>query len=63
MASCPTVEVTDVKTGKTLVINESDFDSTLYKRGSMVKGAGVKAPVPFSSKSKKKSTRSRKDNT
>jgi hypothetical protein len=61
MASCPTVEVTDVKTGKTLVINESDFNSTLHKRGSIGKGTGVKASVP--SPFKKKATRSRKDNT
>ena len=62
MAKCPTVEVTDIKTGKTLVINEIDFDSSLHKRGSVAKGAGVKVgmPVPFSSKKK---TRSRKDNT
>jgi hypothetical protein len=61
MASCPTVKVTNIKTGKTLVINESDFDSTLYTRGSTGKGAGVKASVPSSS-FKKKAIRSRKDN-
>ena len=61
MASVPTVEVTDIKTGSTLVINEADFDSTLHKRGSMGKGAGAKASAPIPSK--KKATRSRKDNT
>lgn len=65
MASVPTVEVTDIKTGSTLVINEADFDSTLHKRGSMGKGGrgvsltGASPPIP----SKKKATRSRKDNT
>jgi hypothetical protein len=63
MASCPTVKVTNIKTGETLVINESDFDSTLYIRGSVAKGAGVKASVPSISKFKSKSIRSRKDNT
>ena len=61
MASVPTVEVTDIKTGSTLVINEADFDSTLHRRGSMGKGAGAKASAP--APSKKKATRSRKDNT
>ena len=50
MASCPTCEVTNIKTGKTLVINESDFDSAVYKRG---KGAGVKASAPSPIKKKK----------
>ena len=60
MASVPTVEVTVIKTGKPLVINESDFNSPLHKRGSTGNGAGVKAsaPPPF----KKRSTRTRKDN-
>tara|TARA_R110000824_G_scaffold269755_1_gene458209 strand:+ start:2331 stop:2522 length:192 start_codon:yes stop_codon:yes gene_type:complete len=62
MAKCPTVEVTDIKTGKTLVINEIDFDSTLHKRGSVAIGTGVKVGIPVPSFSKKKA-RSRKDNT
>ena len=60
MTRCPTVEVINIKTGKTLVVNESDFNPALHKRGSTGNGAGVKAsaPIPF----KKKAARSRKDN-
>ena len=57
MASVPVCEVVEIKTGKALVINESDFDSALYKRG---KGAGEKSPAPLPLK--KKSSKFRKGN-
>ncbi len=42
--TCPTCKVVNIKTGEVTVINESDFDSSVYTRVS--KGAGASAPAP-----------------
>jgi len=44
MAACPTREVAIIKTGKVVVINESDFDPSVHK--VVGQGTGTSVPVP-----------------
>jgi len=47
MAICSTIEVTDLKSGKSVIINEADFNDKLYRRGSKKTVAeSIKETVP-----------------
>tara|TARA_R100001244_G_scaffold84781_1_gene65127 strand:+ start:360 stop:530 length:171 start_codon:yes stop_codon:yes gene_type:complete len=47
MAICSTIEVTDLKSGKSVIINEADFNDKLYRRGAKKTVAeSIKETVP-----------------